>query len=326
MGEEEQPAVVRIYAGDSVDTPAVTSFAIPPTDPPETRAVLRTWRTELSLVVRGRVPQSLVAELLAREVEQMDRAASRFREDSELSSINDNPGSWVRVSGYLGALLDCALESAELTDGLCDPGLGAAVDAAGYRQWRDGATPRPQPGAVGNWRDIERRGDEVRIPPGMHLDLGAVAKGWLADRVAFAAAERFGAATLANMGGDLRALTAEEPWVVTVDPEDSQVPAQSLRLWDAGLATSGIGRRRWQTTDGHAAHHIIDPRTGSPAETPWLSCSVVAATAAQANAASTAVLVLGDSGPEWLDRQGLDGWFVGVDGRQRRVGRWPQRA
>ena len=89
-----------------------------------------------------------------------------------------------------------------------------------------------------------------------------------------------------------------------------------MELTDAGLATSGVGHRSWR-----GGHHLIDPRTGLPAQTPWTSVSVLAGTAAGANAASTAAAVLGDAGPAWLAGMGLDGWFVGAHD-ERCVGRW----
>lgn len=152
--------------------------------------------------------------------------------------------------------------------------------------------------------------------------VGAVAKGWLANRVARVASQHYSCDALANMGGDV-SVVGDQPWVVAADPLVGGVPAQVLEISDAGMATSSVGIRRWTRPDGTAAHHIIDPRTGVPAATTWTSCSVIAATAAQANTASTASLVLGDDGEEWLTRRGLDGWFVAPDQRVL-VGRWPR--
>lgn len=91
-----------------------------------------------------------------------------------------------------------------------------------------------------------------------------------------------------------------------------------MEVADAGLATSGVGHRAW--TGGH---HIIDPRTGRPAQTCWESVSVLAAEAAGANAAATASLLLSQDGPMWLEDMGLDGWFVSARAEQH-VGAWPQ--
>lgn len=287
-----------------------------------TVAEVKTWRTTLSLVVRRSVDPDVLRGLLVDEVARMDRAVSRFREDSEISAVNRAAGTWVPVSAYFQEVVGSAVTASELTGGLVDPGVGAHVDAAGYRHWRDGsAIPERPATAVAGMVEFREDG-AVRIPPAVQLDVGAVAKGWLADRLANAAAQRFACDALANMGGDLRAV-GEDHWVVAADPGVPGVEAEVLQLSDAGLATSSIGRRRWTNPDGSRGHHIIDPRTGASAETIWTSCSVIAATAAQANTASTAALILSEGGPSWLAEQDLDGWFV-ASSQQQRVGRWPQ--
>lgn len=304
----------------------------PPSPGIETYAVLHRWRTELSLIVRD-TPQAAVMHLLRDEVMRMETSISRFRPDSELSIVNQHSGQWQSVSWYFVDVLEAALDAAGLTDGIVDPCLAHMVDAAGYRTWRDAQEPSasqvaPMMGAdaSGSWRDVEIRAAGshalVRVPSGLALDLGAVAKGWLADRIADRAVTEFGRDAIANMGGDLRAIAHDEPWTVTADPEQESAGEAELVLWDGALATSGTARRSWSTPDGARAHHIIDPRTGHSAVTPWSTCMVLAGSAAAANSASTAGIVLGNAGPQWLEQQGLDGWFVG-DSDEVRVGRWP---
>lgn len=295
----------------------------------ETEVVLQRWRTELSLTVRD-VSHAAVARLLRDEVMRMETSVSRFRPDSELSIVNRQTGDWTTVSWYFVEVLTAALDVAELSDGIVDPCLAHLVDAAGYQSWR-GGDPIPEAdervlGAGHSWRDVEivpaGSHARVRVPPGLSLDLGAVAKGWLADRVAERAVADFGSDAVANMGGDLRAIAHAEPWTITADPSHPDCGETDLVVWDAGLATSGVGRRTWTNRDGKRAHHIIDPRTGLSADTPWWSCSVLANGAAAANAASTAGIILAADGPSWVGRQGLDAWFVG-DAGECRVGRWP---
>ena len=78
--------------------------------------------------------------------------------------------------------------------------------------------------------------------------------------------------------------------------------------------------RRW----GPDAHHIIDPRTGRPAVSPWRTVSVAAATCVDANVASTAAIVLGDAAPAWLAERGLPARLVDRDGGAHAVAGWPQ--
>jgi thiamine biosynthesis lipoprotein len=80
--------------------------------------------------------------------------------------------------------------------------------------------------------------------------------------------------------------------------------------------------RRW----GPNAHHIIDPRTGLPAVSPWRTASVAAATCVDANTASTAAIVLGDDAPAWLEARGLPARLVDHEGAARAIAGWPREA
>jgi thiamine biosynthesis lipoprotein len=287
-------------------------------------ATMSTWKTELMVTARGGPTPGLqraLDRLLRDEVARLDGLASRFRADSELSAVNAGAGSWVEVSWGFVAVLTASLEAAQLTSGLVDPTLGRAVVAAGYDDWAGQTTETTPLAHTGRWTGIGIRPGcrqaQVRIPSGTALDLGSVAKAWLADRVARAVAAS-GYEVCANMGGDLRVI-AGSPWTVYADAEVAGVAPMAMTLTDAGLATSGTGRRRWQ-----GGHHLIDPRTGTPARTPWRTVAVLAGTAAQANAAATAGVILGEHGPEWLRRIGLDGRFAGEDGITT-TGRWPMQ-
>ena len=291
----------------------------------ETSACLRTWKTELWLTVRAQPTSQLtgwLASLLHDEVAALDVCASRFRADSQLWAVNRNPGAWTEVSWDFVAVLTASLNAAAATDGIVDPLLGRQVVAAGYDAWAGQQSGIGSQTSDARWQSIEirpgRSQAQVRIPPDSALDLGAVAKGWLADRLATIAHRSTGFDAIANMGGDLRVVSPSHPWVVSADPDVPGVQDTAMEIIDAGLATSGLGHRSWAT-----GHHIIDPRTAQPARTPWESVSVLAAEAAGANAAATAGLILAERGPDWLAAMGLDGWFVARNHEQA-VGAWPR--
>lgn len=287
----------------------------------EISATIRTWKTELTLAAR--VPDTAVmrrwlSDLLHTQTAHTEALASRFRPDSEVSAVNRNAGRWTQTSWDFVEILTASLQAAAASDGLVDPLLGAHIVTAGYDRWAG-----QDSGIVGEptehrWSSIEiapgRHAARVRIPAGSALDLGAVTKGWLADRLARIVHTSSGADCIANIGGDLRIISPAQPWpVAAVSDFGDEI---GLEAHDVGLATSGLGHRTWQ--DGH---HVIDPRTGRPARTPWASVSVLAGTAADANTGSTAALILGEQGPEWLSQRGLDGWFVAAD-REALVGQW----
>ncbi len=306
------------------------------------------WRTTLWLSVAGTTTDSNalhahLATTLRAEADRLERAASRFRDDSELSALNRSPGEWRDVSPVLADVLTAALDAAAATNGLTNPCLGADVDRAGYRGWRDatlqgeggstGASGQHRSGAsaVDAWQTLEvvrgRQSARARIGHGYQVDLGAVAKGWLADRLAADVTQALGGSALANMGGDLRA-TGDLEWTVAIDALVPGLGVTTFTIVDAGLATSSRARRTWTGPDG-PAHHVIDPRTQQPAQTPWWSVSVLAASATDANAAATAAFVLGTDAPTWLSDAGLDALLVahepGSSTATHYVGRWPSR-
>ncbi len=240
--------------------------------------------------------------MLEQELAEIDKAASSFRNDSELSSVLDAGGTAVPVSDALRRAVIAALTAASLTDGLVDPTLGH------------------HPG----WRGVELTESTIRVPAGVPLDLGATGKALAADRAATAiSGATGGAGVLVSLGGDIA--TAGQPpaggWQIHVTDDhrsDQTAPGQTVVIQSGALATSGTTVRR-----GPNGHHIIDPRTGASAETPWRTVSVTAASCVDANTASTASIVLGVLAPGWLAVRGLAARLVDNLGRVTTVGGWP---
>jgi len=98
---------------------------------------------------------------------------------------------------------------------------------------------------------------------------------------------------------------------------------QEVRLVTGAVATSSIACRQWRRA-GRSMHHIVDPRTGLPADAPWRTVSTAAATCADANAASTAAVVAGAQAESWLARARVPARLVSRDGEVRCVGGWPE--
>ena len=99
-------------------------------------------------------------------------------------------------------------------------------------------------------------------------------------------------------------------------------PGQHIGLTHGGLATSSTVARRWRTTSGEA-HHIIDPRTGRPAEGRIRTATVWAPSTMKANTASTAAIILGDEAAEFLLDLGQAARLVDFNGRITTIGEWP---
>ncbi|HZS01998.1 MAG TPA: FAD:protein FMN transferase [Chloroflexota bacterium] len=258
-------------------------------------------------------------------VERAEARLSRFRPESELSRLNARAGQPVAVSPLLWQAIAIALDGARRTDGLYDPTILDALEAAGYDRpfaaTLDGPAPAAPPGAPGaSWRDVRRdaAARTVALPPGLRLDLGGVAKAWTAERVA-ARLARHGPC-LVDAGGDIAVrgcLPGQAGWPIGVaDPRQPDADLALLLLRDRGVATSGVDFRRWQR-GGQPQHHIIDPRTRRPAATDLLTATVVAADAAEANLHALVALLLGArDGLAYLGRQpGVEALLVRQDGR-----------
>ncbi|MCG8348592.1 MAG: FAD:protein FMN transferase [Chloroflexales bacterium] len=270
-----------------------------------------------------------------RAVEQLDQVLawfstweqclSRFRADSELVQLNARAGQTVQVSEVLWQVIQVARWAAQHSDGLVTPTLLGELEAAGYVQsfeehesWpeeRPSADRVAQQSLPQSWRAIrvDPRRRTICVPPGMRLDLGGVAKGWAVAT----AARRLSAygPVLIDAGGDI-AMSGPQadgsPWPIGVaNPADPDTQLELLLIERGGIATSGRDYRRWQQ-NGAVRHHIIDPRTGRPAETDVLSATIIAPNIEDAEVAAKTALILGSrAGLAWIEaRPSLAGLLV----------------
>jgi FAD:protein FMN transferase len=266
----------------------------------------------------------------------LDRQASRFRADSELGWLHAAGGGTFLLSSGLAEAVGVALAAARWTGGLTDPTVGDALVRLGYdRDFADIGEEGELLGAAvptAGWQMVRLDGPLLRLPRGIRLDLGATAKGLGADRAVRAAMDACGrhGGLLVSLGGDI-AVAGTPPrdgWPVTVaeEPDPDGAPrGQLVRLRAGAVATSSVTVRKWHR-GGTALHHIVDPRTGWPADGPWRTATVAAATCADANAASTAAIVAGAAAEDWLVAAGLPSRLTGHDGRVRDLNGWPAAA
>jgi thiamine biosynthesis lipoprotein len=300
-------------------------------------ATSASWRAlGTTVVVVTAEPGSLEAALarVRASVDEIDRACSRFREDSELSLVNAAGGSPRRVSRMFVRATRCALRAAALTDGDLDPTIGASLRVAGYD--RDFALIRAG-GPVrfrraGGWRCvwIDDAHSIVRVPAGVELDYGATAKALAADIAAARAAEATGVGVLVGIGGDIATAgdAPAEGWPVLVADDHAggaEQDGQTISLRSGGLATSSTTVRRWHRGD-RELHHILDPASGRPAAEHWRTASVAAASCVDANIASTTAILRGERAPGWLTGLALPARLVARDGAVTLTAGWPAQS
>jgi thiamine biosynthesis lipoprotein len=283
------------------------------------------WSTTARIVVTEPAALGAVVEIVRAGLDEVERACSRFRGDSELATLTAGTS---RLSPMLADLVGTALDAAEASGGLVDPTVGTAVEALGYDRSiellpADGA-PVAVRLEVPGWRRVHLHGDQLELPRNVRLDLGATAKARAADLMARRAAETIAVGVLVELGGDI-ATAGPAPaggWQVLVQDTSDDPPCQVSLASGWALATSSTVRRAWRR-GGVRLHHIVDPRTAAPAVPVWRSVTVSAPTCVEANTASTAAVVLGREATSWLGVRGLTARLVDQRMRVVRVGDWP---
>jgi thiamine biosynthesis lipoprotein len=183
---------------------------------------------------------------------------------------------------------------------------------------------------VPGWQAIrlDRGSRTVSLPQGVELDLGSTGKALAADLAAGAAMAAAGeGGVLVSLGGDIGTAGVSPPggWRILV-AEDSRVKPSGdgdvICVPAGAVATSSTTVRRW-SRDGVILHHIIDPQTGLPTTGPFRTVTVVAGTCLDANIASTAAIVRGETAIDWLTSCRLPARLVENDGTIHYIGPWP---
>lgn len=260
----------------------------------------------------------------AREVEDLfryfEQLLSRFRPTSELSRLNEYDGPVFAAGEDLFAAVTAALWAAQQTNGIYDPTILPYLEEAGYdRTFAAIADRRPlaageaapdateepwlKTGTDYRHVQLDRFTRQIARPPGLRFDLGGMGKGWTVDRIADGLLGE--GPFMVNAGGDLYAHGrpgGERGWEIHLThPLDPRLKLATLFVDHGAVATSTLARRRW-LQDGRVRHHLIDPRTGRPAQTDALSVTVTGERVFTAEVYAKVALILGAAdGPAFLE-------------------------
>jgi thiamine biosynthesis lipoprotein len=252
-------------------------------------------------------------------LEELDERLSTFRETSEVSRFNADPGTdWFAVSAETVFILRQGIEVSALSGGAFDMTVGPLVDLWGFG-------PVGEPTRVPAQAEIDAllasTGYELlqirasppavrRTRPGVQIDLSAIAKGYAVDELTVVLDNAGVGAYLVEIGGEVRARgvkTDGTAWRIAVESPvaGTRLVQSVVRLRDAAIATSGDYRNFFEH-DGKRYSHTIDPRTGRPIVHDLGAASVISESAMHADAWATALLVLGpERGLEIARREGL---------------------
>jgi FAD:protein FMN transferase len=259
-------------------------------------------------------------------IENSERRFTRFSEDSELSQLNRAAGSWFQASPEMTIVVSLAKQYAEQTGGLFNPSILPDLERVGYDRSMDliraeeallpparfgpGLRVLPLDGLL-----INPDENLIHLPHGMRIDLGGIAKGWIAEQAALVLAEH-SRDCLVDAGGDMFMVglpEGEGSWQIDLeDPRNTGWLVGSLDVPPGALTTSSVAKRKWVQGET-PRHHLIDPRTGEPAETDWLSVTVIAPHADMAEVFAKALLIAGPGEAEVLAHNAPEIAYLAVD-------------
>ena len=229
----------------------------------------------------------------------LDRMMSDYRPDSELRQLSAARGAWQNVSPELYDVLERAVEIARATDGAFDPTVGPLVllwrEARQTARMPDASAIARAREAVG-WQRIafDRSRRAVRLGhPGMRVDLGGIAKGYILDDAVRTLRGAGVRRALIEAGGDIvvgNAPPDRDGWRIDVTGADSEFAARAAALTNAALATSGP-TAQFVEIDGVRYSHVVDPRTGMGL-TNHVTAHVIAPDGTTADALATALTIV----------------------------------
>ena len=256
-----------------------------------------------------------VAAAVENEARRIETKFSRYRSDSVVGRINALAGETMTVDAETSHLLDFADKCFEMSDGLFDITSGVL-----RRIWRfDGSDRIPNARQIASmtalvgWQKVHWRASALKLPQGMEIDLGGLAKEYAVDKALAAVQEITSQPALVNFGGDLRVSGPRDSgarWKVAIESVDSsgQV-AGLLELADGAIATSGDARR-FLMKNGVRYGHILNPKTGWPVKHAPRSVTVAAATCVEAGMIATLAVLQGKRAEAFLKDQSARSWCI----------------
>ena len=296
----------------------------------------RAMNTEVMVIICGADQERRQAEDALVKIKEsflkVEATLTRFNLESELSRLNAASGEPFIASEMLFEVVKAALQAAGLTGGIFDPTLLSKLVRAGYdRSFEKLPQKRPilseqsQLNKKAGWQDVfmDESSSVIRLPQGIQLDLGGIGKGWTVDQVCLILKNFPGYAV--DAGGDIKVLGRQSDgsaWTVAVDdPFIEGHDLAELHLTGGAICTSTSARRRWQMGETWK-HHLIDPRTGEPANSGVVSATVAAETAMTAEIIAKTALILGpEAGRQFVQSQpGAKGLLILEDGRKMQSG------
>lgn len=275
--------------------------------------------TLVQMRAHGENAEVAVEESMER-IKNIENLMSRTIEDSDIYQLNNNPSQDISISQETKQVLEKAMYYAEITEGDFEPTIGALVDLWGIGS-KDASVPTQaeidQTLSNTGYRYLKFNNSSALIThKGVKLDLGGIAKGYAAEEVKKVVQKYDVDHAFVNLGGNVLVIGDKvdgSPWKIGIqDPREGRGNVMAIvDAVDLTIVTSGNYERYFEE-DGKIYHHIIDPKTGYPAENNLLSASIISKNSFDADALSTAVYVMGlEKGMNFIENlEDVDVMFI----------------
>ncbi len=257
------------------------------------------------------------------EIHKLEGEWSVTDENSEIYKINHSQGEPVTLSQDTARILDFTLEMARQTGGALDPTIYPIMTAWGFTTDENRIPSREEIAALlknVGYEQVVLNGNQIRLPAGVELDLGAVGKGYAGDLAAEILKDQGITSALLDIGGTIQAIGSRPDgtdWRLGIRNPFGEGQVGVLSVSDRAVVTSGDYERYFVGDDGQVYGHIIDPSTGYPADTGLASVTIIAEEGKVGDALSTAMFVKGPDQAEeyWRNHRDFDMLMITGDGQ-----------
>lgn len=254
--------------------------------------------TYITLTAYGEGAKEAVAAAECR-IYELEALFSVTDEKSEIYAVNHSLGHPVKVSAETAEVLEFALETGKKTNGALDSTIYPVLRAWGFTTGRYQVPSQSEINRLlplVGYEKVQISGDEILLPQGVQIDLGAVVKGYAGDVVAELLKKQGVSSAIVNLGGNVQTIGAKlngSAWRIGVKAPNKDDNFGVLEVTDLAVVTSGGYERYFVGEDGEIYWHIIDPSSGKPAHSGIISATVVAKEGRYCDGISTAIFVMG---------------------------------
>lgn len=268
--------------------------------------------------------------------DKFEKKLSNTVKDSEISKINDAAGAYVTVSDDTLTLIQDGIHYGEISDGKFDITIGTLSDLWNFSEIAENVNSESNEVDVScvpskteikealshvNYKNIEINGNQVRLKdPKARLDLGGIAKGFIADEMRKYLNNKGITTGIISLGGNVLTLGPKEKdsnYTIGIQKPfaESGTPLGKLSIKDASVVTSGIYERYFRV-DNTLYHHILNTKTGYPVENSLDQVTIISSVSMDGDALSTTCFALGEKeGMKLIEEtDGVEAIFVTHDG------------